>query len=142
MDDGYTQLQRLLVFNSWRTGDTARSLRSARRRRRCGADEVRCIDLDLVAPFRTHLTQSELRILQQDGILYVTEANGDTRSVSHSMRAHAENVGLECPSGSTHDEVEPVLGVNGKSRQFGRGICKRRRYSSETLVVAIDIEGT
>ena len=60
LHDGYTQLQRPLILNP----STSTSLPSSTRTSRCGTYEMCCINLDFVAPFRSHLLKCSYRVLQ------------------------------------------------------------------------------
>lgn len=100
------------------------------------------VDLDFVAPFSAHFTQSKSCILEKVIILDVSEANRNTRCVGHSVGANIEYVGLESARCGTHNEVEAVFSVDGKTGEFGGGIGQRGGYSSQTLMIAVYVEGT
>ena len=90
LDHGDAELESLLVLNSGTSDRTARRAHGARSRSRSGAHKVGSVYLDLVAPFRTHLPERRLRVLEEDFVFNRSEADGDARSVGHGVRAHAE----------------------------------------------------
>lgn len=77
------------------------------------------VDLDLVAPFSAHFAQSKSCVLEENIILDISEANGDTRCICHGVSANVEYVGLESARCGAHDEVEAVFGVDSKTGEFG-----------------------
>jgi hypothetical protein len=92
----YTELQCPLVLHPWRT--TGVPSRSSPRWRRSGSSthKVGSINLYFITPLRTHIIQRQFRILQQQGILYISKTNGYSRGIRHSVRPDAKYVGWEC----------------------------------------------
>lgn len=111
LDNWDTQLQRLLILHAGCTGHTSHSLCTPRGGSRSSTNEMCGVDLNLITPLRTHLAQRHLRILKQDRILNITETDGDTRRICHSMSSNAEEVGSESSGGRSEDELECVFGV-------------------------------
>lgn len=58
------------------------------------------------------------------------------------MRSDTEYVGGEGTGSCTEDELEGVLRIEFETRQFGRGVCEGRGYSSEALAITIDVQRT
>ncbi len=142
LHDGYAELQRLLVLDPGSVDDgVVRRVRGTGRRCRSGADEVRGINLNLVAPFRAHLAESQLRVLEQDVVLYGPEADGDARGVGHGVCAHAQHIGWVYTSGCAEDELEGVLGVELETRDLGGRVGQGRRNSCHALAVTVQVEG-
>jgi len=56
---------------------------------------MRSVNLNLVAPLRAHLLERELCILEEHRVLDITEADRDTRCISHCMCTDADQIGLE-----------------------------------------------
>lgn len=86
---------------------------------------MRRVNLNLIAPFRPHLLQSHLGVLQQHRVLYVPKAYRNARSVGHGVRLDANEVGVEGPCRSAQDETEIVLSVDVETGEFGGGILER-----------------
>ena len=89
---GNAKLEGFLILNSG-TGDYATC--RARATRCCsgsGTDKVGSVDLNLVAPFGTHLSKSCLGVLEHDIVFDRSETDGDTRSVGHGVRTDAEEI--------------------------------------------------
>lgn len=113
------QLQSSLILYSWRTPRIPTRLCPSRRRRRRSTYEMRCINLYLITPLGLHLPQRQLCVLQQDRVLHIPKAHGDARCVRHGMRAYANEVGRERPSGGTEDELEGIFSVELEPGELG-----------------------
>ncbi len=72
---------------------------------------MRGINLDLVAPFRAHLSQSHLRVLKKHRVLDVTKAYRDTRGICHGVRSDLEDIRREGSGRGAKDELEGVVRI-------------------------------
>ena len=92
MYNWYAQLQRPLVLNSWTRGADSPPACLGRRgsRSRRGAHEVGRINLDLIAPTRTHLLEGCLSVLQKFWILDRPETNANAGCIRRGVRLDAD----------------------------------------------------
>lgn len=104
------------------------------------AYKVGCVDLNFVAPFRLHLSQCELGIFQQNAVLDISETNRNSGGVCYSVCANANEIRWEGASSCAKDELERVLSIEFKTRQFCRAVGKRRGDSGESLAISVDVK--
>lgn len=76
-------------------GDLSARGCSSRRR----THEMSSINLDFIAPTRAHLAESELRVLELNRVLDISEADRNAGRVCHRVRADADRIGGEDAGG-------------------------------------------
>ena len=137
-----TELQRALIFYAWSTCRTSRGLGACWRSSRGSADKVRRVDLNLIAPLRTHLPQRHLRVLQHHLVLHVPEAHANARGVGDGVRADADEAGGVGPGCGPEDQLEAVFGAELEAGDFCGGVGESSGDGCEALVIPVDVQGT
>ena len=139
--NGYTKLKSFLIFDTRPGHNGVAGMRGAGCR--CGgrADEVGGVNLNLVAPLRTHLSKGHLRVLKQDVVFYRAEADGYSRGVCHGVCTNAQYIGRVDTSSGAKDELKGVLRVKLETRDLGGGIAQRRRDGRDALAITVEVEG-
>jgi hypothetical protein len=140
LNDRDAELKRALILDARRAARTARRGRATRCCGRRCADEVRRVDLDLVAPASAHLAERDLRVLEQHRVLHVSEADGNAGRVRHRVRANGDHVRWVCAGSCTQYELERILVVDVEPGQLRRRVLQWSRDCRETLAVAVDVQ--
>ena len=141
LNDGYAELERLQVLHTGTIDDVIASGRALGRRGEGRADEVSCVNLDLVAPFGSHLAKSHLSGLEHDFVLHGAEADRNTRGVGHGMGVDAKEIRWVYTSSCAQNKLEGVVCIQLEAGDLGGRVCHGRRDGSDALTVTIEVEG-
>jgi hypothetical protein len=86
---------------------------------------------------RSHLLHRLLRLLEQLRRVNQTEADVDTGRIVNRVGASLDDGRGEGSGSGFEDEVEGVIGVELKTREFGGGVVERVGDGREALAVAV-----